>query len=340
MFVTIYISKYKKSPIFIIFIFVITSILVILMNDKYLKNIKILIEDNIVEIKKQQISINNHTLITYFNIGKLLVDAQGGKKRAKYGNKLIKEYSITLTNEYGKGYDYTNLSRMRDLYLCFKKVGAVSQQLTWTHYRYILPIKNESKRNYYINLSIENRLSVRELIKEIKNNSYERLIGDKDNIKLKYTNDNNTTNLTILDMIKDPILIGIGNKNIDKLTEKALKKYILESIEKVLLELGCGFSFVGSEQRIKVGSNYRFIDLVFFNYELNCFILIELKINKLNIKDIGQLEFYVKYYDTEIKKDFHNTTIGIIICKKTDPNISKYNNSNIFVSSYELINNK
>jgi len=149
------------------------------MKDKYLNNIKTLIEDNIVEIKKQQISVNNHTLITYFNIGKLLVSAQGGKKRAKYGNKLIKEYSVILTNKYGKGYDYTNLNRMRDLYLCFEKVGTVCQLLSWSHYRYILPIRNESKRNYYINLSIENRLSVRELIKEIKNNSYERLIDNK-----------------------------------------------------------------------------------------------------------------------------------------------------------------
>jgi len=304
--------------------------------DKYYKDIRNLIENNIVEIKKQEISVNNHTLMTYFNVGKLIVEAQGGEKRAKYGDNLIKEYSKKLTLEFGKGYDYTNLSRMRDLYLCFRKVGAVSQQLTWTHYRYILPIKNESKRNYYINLSMENRLSVRELIREIKNNSYERLIGDKDNIELKYTNENNKS-LTILDMIKDPILIGIGNTKTDKLTEKALKKYILESIEKILLELGVGFSFVGSEKKIKVGNSYRYIDLVFFNIELNCYVLIELKINKLDIRDIGQLEFYVKYYDTEIKKDFHNTTIGIIICKKNDKNISKYNNPNIYVSSYELI---
>ena len=116
-----------------------------------------------------------------------------------------------------------------------------------------------------------------------------------------------------------------------------LEKYILESIEKILLELGVGFSFVGSEKKIKVGNSYRYIDLVFFNYKLNCFILIELKINKLDIRDIGQLEFYVKYYDDEIKEDFHNTTIGIIICKKNDKNISEYNNSNIYVSSYELI---
>ena len=138
-------------------------------------------------------------------------------------------------------------------------------------------------------------------------------------------------------MIKEPILISIGKTKVDKITEKALKKYILESIEKILLELGVGFSFVGSEKKIKVGNSYRYIDLVFFNYKLNCFILIELKINKLDIRDIGQLEFYVKYYDDEIKEDFHNTTIGIIICKKNNKSISKYNNPNIYVSSYELI---
>ena len=304
--------------------------------DKYYNNIKVLIENNIIEVKKQEISVNNHTLMTYFNVGKLLVGAQGRETRAKYGNGLIKRYSNKLTLEYGKGYDYTNLSRMRDLYLCFQKVGTVCQQLSWSHYRRILPIKNDSKRNYYINLVIENRLSVRQLINEIKNNSYERLIGDKDNIELKYINDN-SKQMTILDMIKDPILISIGNTKVDRLTEKALKCYILDNIEKILLELGVGFSFVGSEKKIKVGDSYRYIDLVFFNYKLNCFVLIELKINKLDIKDIGQLEFYVRYYNDEIKEDFHNTTIGIIVCKKNDKSISKYGDSNIYVSSYELV---
>ena len=300
--------------------------------DKHYKNIKTLIENNIVEIKKQEISVNNHTLMTYFNVGKEIVEAQGGEKRAKYGDNLIKKYSKKLTEEFGKGYNYTNLKNMRQLYLVFKKGRTPCDQLSWSHYRNILPIKNESKRNYYINLTVENRLSVRELIAEIKNNSYERLIGNKDNIELKYVNDNTHKQMTILDMIKDPILIGIGNTKIDKLTEKALKGYILDSIERILLELGVGFSFVGSEKKIKVGNSYRYIDLVFFN--------IELKINKLDIRDIGQLEFYVRYYDTEIKKDFHNTTIGIIICKKNNKSISKYNNSNIYVSSYEFVDNK
>ncbi len=305
--------------------------------DNHYNNIKLLIENNIVETKKNEISSNTHTLMTYFNVGREIVEAQGGEARAKYGDSLIKEYSKKLTEEYGKGYTVSNLKRMRSLYLCFQKGATVSHQLSWSHYCLILPIKNESKRNYYINLAIDNNLGVRDLRKEIKNNSYERLIGDKENIKLKYTNENYDKEISILDMIKDPILISMGNKKIDKLSEKALKKYILENIEKVLLELGVGFSFVGSEKKIKVGNNYRFIDLVFFNIELNCYVLIELKINKLDIRDIGQLEFYVRYYDDNIKKDFHNTTIGIIICKKNDKNISKYNNPNIVVSSYKLL---
>ena len=151
-----------------------TNLYMVIKMDIHYNNIKTLIENNIVEIKKQEISVNNHTLMTYFNVGKEIVEAQSGEKRAKYGDNLIKKYSKKLTEEFGKGYDYTNLSRMRDLYLCFQKVGTVCQQLSWSHYRYILPLKNESKRNYYINLTIENRLSVRELTSEIKNNSYER----------------------------------------------------------------------------------------------------------------------------------------------------------------------
>ena len=157
--------------------------------DKYYKNIKQLIETNLVEVKKNEISSNYHTLITYYNVGKELIEAQGGEKRAKYGNTLIKDYSTKLTKEFGKGYDYTNLFRMRQLYLCFEKVGAMRQQLnpknqiassqisflniSWTHYRILLPIKNESKRNYYINSTIENNFSSRNLIKYIKTNAYE-----------------------------------------------------------------------------------------------------------------------------------------------------------------------
>ena len=223
---------------------------------------------------------------------------------------------------------------MRLLYQTFQKGGAVPHQLSWTHYCILLFIKNQSKRNYYINLSIDNRLSTRDLKTEIKNQAFERLsYADKSNIELK----SNNKNYSIIEMIKDPIKISLENSADKKLSEKALKKYILDSIEKFILELGVGFAFVSSEQKIKVGDVYKYIDLVFFNIKLNCYVLIELKINNLDIRDIGQLKFYIKYYDANIKEPYNNQTIGIIVCKENNSEIeSVLKEKNIKITSYEL----
>ena len=300
--------------------------------DSHLNNIKLLIDNNIVYERKTYILRERNRLRRNFDIGKEIVDAIGEK--AEYGKQLLKKYSTELTKEYGKGFSLTDLKNMRQFYLTFKKSHSLSDQLSWTHYRYILPIKEEGKRNYYINLAIKNSLSVRELRDSIKSKSYERLTKeDKDNIKLITSE----TKLSILDMIKDPIILNCSNKKLDKYSEKALRDILLEDIEKTILELGIGFSYVGKEKRIKVGETYRFIDLVFFNYELNSFVLFELKINKIDIRDIGQIEFYINYYDTEIKKDFHNETIGVIIASKNDKEVTKYvKNDNILVTSYKI----
>ena len=293
---------------------------------EYLDNIKNLIEKDIVLKKKHRLIENNSTLNTYFEIGKLIVEAQGGKERAKYGNRLIKEWSKDLTNLYGKGYDISNLKRMRQLYLTFEKGGPVGH-LSWTHYRYILPLKEESKRNYYINICIKQNLSKRQLIEKIKNNEYERL-EYKDNIEII----NNDKEITIRDMIKNPILIKT-TKNIDKLSEKALKSFILEKIEEFLLELGYGFTFVGSEYKL---GKFK-CDLLFFNYELNSFIVIELKIRKLKPIDIGQIKYYMNYIDSNIKKDYMNNTIGMILCKEDDEIVIKYvTDERILFSTYQL----
>lgn len=300
--------------------------------DKHLNNIKSIIENNIVFERKINIQKERNKVETYFNIGKEIVEAIG--ERSGYGKSLLRKYSCQLTKDYGKGYDYTNLNRMRKLYIMFEKVGTVCQQLSWSHYRCILPIKEQGKRNYYINLVIQNSLSVNELKLAIKNKSYERL-KKKDKDKIELISEDYKPN--ILDMIKDPILLNCSNKKLDKYSEKALRKILLEDIEKTLLELGVGFCYIGKEKRIKVGDNYRFIDLVFFNYELNSFVLFELKIDKIDIRDIGQIEFYVNYYDDEIRKSFHNKTIGIIICKKNDEKLSKYiKNDNLLITTYKI----
>ncbi|MCL1876137.1 MAG: PDDEXK nuclease domain-containing protein [Synergistaceae bacterium] len=304
--------------------------------DKYYKNIQQLITDNLVYIKKQEISVNHHTLLTYHEIGRQLIEAQGGKEKAKYGNQLIKEYSIKLTNEYGKSYDYRSLFRMRQLYLSFPKVATLWRQLSWSIFRELLPIKNESKRNYYLNSVIEHNFSVRQLKEYIKSNAFERLIK-KDNIKLKHIDNTNEDESDILDMIKNPILIAI-DKSVDKITEKALKQFILDQIEKTMRELGIGFAYVGSEIPIKIGDKILKPDLVFFNIELNCYVILELKIKELTIKDIGQIEFYVKVYDRDIKKPHHNSTIGITISQRIDKDIINYNDkNNIKHTTYKII---
>ena len=296
----------------------------------YTQNIKTIIEKGIVKEKVRQIQIQNTRLLTYWNVGKEIVKAQNEDK-IKYGNSYIKNLSIELTHDYGKGYDYTNLIRMKQLYLTFSNIGTLSQYfITWSHLYVILSISNQNKRNYYINLVNDNNLSVRQLREEIKKRSFERLDDKiKENIKIEEKNN-------VIDLIKDPLLLDIDSTIIENLNEKALKKVILESIEKFLLELGKGFAFVGSEKKIKVGKTFKYIDLLFFNIEENCYVAIELKINRLTIKDIGQLEFYVNYIDAEIKKDYHNPTIGILICRKNDKEALKYiNHNNIKVTTYK-----
>ena len=183
----------------------------------YFKNIEELIVENEANKKANALRDNSSTLQTYWNIGKLIVEAQGGEKRAKYGDNLISEWGKKLSEKYGKGYDKSNLTRMRALYTSFPIVGTLSQQLSWSHYYSILPIKNENERNYYINLVILNNLSVRELRREIKNKSFNRLsYADKEHIEI-ISNTNNTP-LSIKDMIKDPIILK-ADKNIDKIDE-------------------------------------------------------------------------------------------------------------------------
>ena len=200
------------------------------MNEqKYYKQIKELIETYEVNSKVRYMQDNHEKLLTNWKIGKILVEAQGGLNRAKYGDGLIKKWSNILSSLYGNQYGYTNLKNMKQFYLIFRKGRTLCDQLSWSHYRYLLPIKNESERNYYINYTILNNLSTRELEKIIKSRAYERLVYiDKENITL--IENNNKNNLSIEDMIKDPILIKVDS-NVNKLDEKALHKYIISMLE-------------------------------------------------------------------------------------------------------------
>ena len=277
---------------------------------------------------------NKDLVNNYFEIGKLLIEAQGGEEHDTYGNKLIKTWSVELTEKFGKGYDASNLRRFRQFYSEFKMCGTVCHTLTWSNIRILLPIKNENKRNYYINMCIKKNLSARELKKEIKNNAFERLsLADKENIKL--ISDKNEV-LTIKDTLKDPVLITI-NEDLDNVSEEKLAKIIRKELEIFLLELGHGYAYIGKE--VRMGESY--CDLLFFNYEFNCFVVIELKTRKIKKEDIGQLEYYINYVDENMKKESFNPTIGVLVAKEGNYLVMKYcTNKNIYKTTYKIINEK
>ena len=277
---------------------------------------------------------NKDLVNNYFEIGKLLIEAQGGEEHDTYGNKLIKTWSVELTEKFGKGYDASNLRRFRQFYSEFKMCGPLGHILTWTNIRLLLPIKNVNKRNYYINMCIKKNLSKRALETEIKNNAFERLsLADKENIKL--ISDKNEV-LTIKDTLKDPVLITI-NEDLDNVSEEKLAKIIRKELEIFLLELGCGYTYAGKE--VRMGESY--CDLLFFNYEFNCFVVIELKTRKIKKEDIGQLEYYINYVDENMKKESFNPTIGVLVAKEGNYLVMKYcTNKNIYKTTYKIINEK
>ena len=277
---------------------------------------------------------NKDLVNNYFEIGKLLIEAQGGEEHDTYGNKLIKTWSVELTEKFGKGYDASNLRRFRQFYSEFKMCGTLCHTLTWSNIRILLPIKNENKRNYYINMCIKKNLSARELKKEIKNNAFERLsLADKENIKL-ISNKNEV--LTIKDTLKDPVLIPI-NEDLDNISEEKLAKIIRKELEIFLLELGCGYTYAGKE--VRMGESY--CDLLFFNTEFLCYVVIELKTRKIKKEDIGQLEYYINYVDENMKKENFNPTIGVLVAKEGNYLVMKYcTNKNIYKTTYKTINEK
>ena len=298
-----------------------------MLNCNYYNEIKNELINNEIYKRVKDYSKNRNELSVYYNVGKLLSEA--GKH---YGEGIIKEYSRKLTIEIGSGYGISNLKRMRQFYLIVEKGVALPHQLSWSHILAILPINNINEINYYISISIEQNLSYRQLREKIKSKEYQRL---DDKTKLKLINKEETV---VSDFIKNPIIIR-NKYNVDKehITEKILQKLILEDIEKFLLELGTGFSFIKSEYKIKIGSTYNYIDLLLFNYIYNCFVVIELKVTELKKEHIGQIEVYMNYVDKNIKTINQDKTIGVIICKKDNGYYIEYSSdSRIYHKKYIL----
>jgi len=299
----------------------------------YYNQIKEELINNEIYKKVKDYSKNKSDLNTYYNVGKLIIEAQGGESRAKYGDRLIKEYSNKLMVEIDKKYSYRNLMNMRKFYLVFRdeNVNALRSHLTWSHYRELIKLSNYNQIMYYIKISIEQNLSYRGLISKIKNNEYERL---DENTKIKLiTKEENKVN----DFIKNPILIK-NKYNYKEISEKILKNLILEDLESFMKELGDGFCFIGSEYKIKLGDRYNYIDLLLFNIKYNCYIVVELKVTELKAEYIGQIKKYMNYIDKNIKTINQNNTIGIIIVRKNNKFILEYcSDTKIFETTYQFI---
>ena len=299
----------------------------------YYNEIKNKLIDNKVYKKVKDYSKNRNDLSTYYEVGKLLIKAQGGEERAKYGDNLIKEYSERLFNDTGRKYDITALKRIRQFYLVVEKGVPLAHQLTWSHYCELLPLKDINEINYYVKITIEQCLSKRQLRERIRNKEYQRL---DDNTKLKLINKEETK---INDFVKNPIVIH-NKYNLDKerISEKVLQNLILEDIPSFLEELGTGYSFIKNEYKIKLGEKYNYIDLLLFNIEYNCYVVVELKVTELKKEHIGQIQIYMNYIDNNLRKITQDKTIGLIICKKDNKYIIEYSSDKRILSrEYELI---
>ena len=291
----------------------------------YYEKIKNELIINEVYKRVKDYSKNKSDLNTYYKVGKLLNDA--GKS---YGEGIIKKYSDMLTKELGKGYGLSNLKNMRKFYNIAKSQSLIGQ-LSWTHYCMLLPLNDIDKINYYIKITENENLSVRKLRDRIKSHEYERL-DDKTKEKLI-----NKEKVNVADLIKDPILIK-NKYNTDKISEKMLAEIIIDNIEEFLSELGIGYSFIKKEYPIKIGDRYNYIDLLLFNYEYNCFVVVELKINEIKKEHIGQIETYMNFIDKNLRTINQSPTIGIIVCKKKNGYLFKYvTNKNIYEREYELV---
>ena len=298
----------------------------------YYKEIKNELINNEVYKRVKDYSKNKNELSTYYNVGKLLIEAQGGEDRTRYGESLIKEYSNKLITEVGKKYNYKTLLKMRKFYLMFKNFSTLSRHLTWSHYCELLTFDNVDEINYYIKQTGDYNLSVRELREKIKSKEYQRL---DDKTKLKLINKEETV---VSDFIKNPIVIR-NKYNIDKgeVTEKILKKLILEDLDNFLKELGTGFSYIENEYKIKIGNTFNYIDLLLYNIKFNCYVVIELKVTELKKEHIGQIQIYMNYVDKNIKTINQDKTIGVIICKKDNGYYIEYSSDNrIFSKNYIL----
>jgi len=307
-------------------------------------------------------SVNFAMVIAYWKIGKRIVEEeQKGKSKAAYGTALLKELSVQLTADFGKGYSETNLKYFRQFYLTFsfyenghalsdqsnvtvnQKSHALRGELTWTHYRLLMRVENEVARHYYREEAIAQNWSTRALERQINSFYYERIISSKNKKGVidEAKKETNRLALSPEDFIKDPYILEFLNIPSESgFLEKDIEKAIIQKLQQFMLEMGKGFSFVAQQKRISAEDEHFYVDLVFYNYILKCFVLIDLKLGKLNHQDIGQMDLYVRWFEDNLRTSTDNPTIGIILCSEKNETIIKYSilkgSKQLFTSKYKL----
>ena len=289
------------------------------------------------------IQVNTELLSTYWNIGKIIVEhEQENQERADYGKQTLKQISKELTKEFGKGFSVSNLQFMRRFYQCYQIQQTVSVKLSWSHYCELLTISDADKRSFYEKETVNSGWSVRELKRQISTSLYERLLlseGKANKETVLSLAEKGIEMATPLDIIKDPYVFEfLGVPENKPMLESDLEKALLAQIEKFLLELGRGFMFVGTQQRITLNNTHYYVDMVFYNKILRAYVLIELKTTKLTPEAAGQLNMYLNYYAAEVNDEHDNPPIGIILCTDKDSVAAEYAlgglSNNIFASRY------
>ncbi len=287
-------------------------------------------------------NINHEMVELYYNIGQAINELIDEYNLEKSQNEIIKSFSNKLTKQFGQGFSVPSLKKMKKFYQVFNGGSTLWNQLSWSHNRLIMNIDDDKRRNFYLEECIKSNWSVRQLERQINSFYYERLISTKEPYKEEVKNEINTLEKKdkIENFVKDPYVLEFLDIKNKRFLERDLESNLLEHIQEFLLELGRGFSFISRQKRIDVDGDNFYIDLVFYNYVLKCFVLIDLKLDKLTHQDIGQMDFYVRYFDNEIKEKEDNPTIGIILCSDKKDTIVKYSvlndNKNLFASKYQL----
>lgn len=290
-------------------------------------------------------AVNQAMVEAYWNIGKRIVEEeQQGKERADYGKQLLKLLSVALTEEFGKGFSTGTLYYMRQFYLAFPDIFATPWRiLSWSHYKRIMQVPSETARNWYIKEASEQMWSYATLNRNISTQYYERLLmsQQKEPVEAEMKALTKDFDTDKLEFIKNPVVAEfLGMSPAKAFVESELETAILNNLQKFLLELGKGFSFVERQKLVRTENDKYFIDLVFYNFRLKCFVLVDLKVGKITHQDVGQMKMYVNMYDKMMRGDNDNPTLGIVLCSETDEDIAEFwlnDEKNIFMSKYMLM---